>query len=122
MRVESSSNSYTSSIEKIDFISINFWFDKNMQGYRMHDDAGRHDDAKNKIASNSNNGDFSGSLQSTPLTRDLAPRSTLRLGRRSGLNYRIFVLHVELRDTTNKRFLLTSTMTFPRDPSEDRTY
>jgi hypothetical protein len=54
-------------------------------------------------------GDFSGSLQSTPLTRDLAPRSTIRRGRESWVNYRIFMLHVELHDTTNKRFLLDTT-------------
>jgi hypothetical protein len=62
-----------------------------------------------KRTSNSNIGDFSGSLQSTPLTRDLAPRSTLRRGRRSWVNYRIFFHHVDLRDTTNKRFLLDTT-------------
>jgi hypothetical protein len=50
----------------------------------MHDDARRHEDAKKKITSNSNIGDFSGSLQSTPLTRDLAPRSTLMYGERVG--------------------------------------
>jgi hypothetical protein len=59
-------------------------------------------DAKKKITSNSNNGDFSGSLQSTPLTRDLIPRSTIRRGR-SWVNYRIFIHRVVLHDTTNKK-------------------
>jgi hypothetical protein len=55
----------------------------------MHEDARCHDDAKKKITSNTNIRDFPGSLQLTPLTRDLAPRSTLRrgedLGKLSGL-------------------------------------
>jgi hypothetical protein len=68
---------------------------------RMHD-------AKKKITSNSKIRDFSRSLQSTPLTRDLAPRSTLRRGR-SWVNYQIFMQLVELRDTTNKRILLDTT-------------
>jgi hypothetical protein len=97
----------------------------------MHDDAHVVMTRKRKRTNNSNIGDFSGSLQSTPLTRDLAPRSTLRWGR-SWVNYRIFMIHVKLRDTTNKRFLLdttnkecllmSTTITFPRDPSKDRTY
>jgi hypothetical protein len=74
----------------------------------MHDDARRHDDMKKKITRNSIIGDFSGSLQSTPLTRDLAPRSTIRRGR-SWLNYQIFMLHLDPHDTTNKRFLLDTT-------------
>jgi hypothetical protein len=63
---------------------------------------------KNKRTSKSNKGDFSGPLQSTPLTRDLAPRSTIRWGR-SWVNYRIFMHHVGLHDTTNKKFLLDTT-------------
>jgi hypothetical protein len=102
-----------------------------MPGESMHDDELRRNDVKKKRTNNSNNGDFSGSLQSTPLTRDLAPRSTLRR-ERSWVNYRIFMHRVELRDTTDKSFLFDTTnkeyllmltmMTFPRDPSEDRTY
>jgi hypothetical protein len=65
-------------------------------------------DAKKKLTSNYLIGEFSGSLQSTPLTRDLAPRSTIRRGR-SWVNYRIFFHHVDLHDTTNKRFLLDIT-------------
>ena len=39
-------------------------------------------------------------------------------GRRARLNYRIFMRHGDLLDTTNKRFLLTSmAMTFQRDAS-----
>jgi hypothetical protein len=64
---------------------------------------------KIKITSNFSIGDFSGSLQSTPLTRDLAPRSTIMRGRESWVSYRIFMLHVEFCDTTNKRFLLDTT-------------
>jgi hypothetical protein len=75
----------------------------------MHADAQRHNDAKKKRTNNSNIRDFSGSLQSTPLTRDLAPRSKIMRGRKSWVNYRIFMLHVELVDTTNKRFLLDTT-------------
>jgi hypothetical protein len=48
---------------KLDFILNNLRFDKNMQGDKVHDDARRHNDVKNKITSNSNIGDFSGSLQ-----------------------------------------------------------
>jgi hypothetical protein len=59
-----------------------------------------------KKTSNSNIGDFSGSLQSTPLTRDLAPISTLRRGR-NWVNYRIFLRRVELPDTTNNSFFST---------------
>jgi hypothetical protein len=50
----------------------------------MHDDTRRHDDVKKQITSNSNIRDFFGSLQSTPLTRDLAPRSTLVSGESVG--------------------------------------
>jgi hypothetical protein len=75
-----------------------------MQGYRcmmMHD-------AKKKITSKYLIGVFSGSLQSTQLTRDLAPRSTIRRGR-SWVNYQFFMHRVDLHDTTNKRFLLDTT-------------
>jgi hypothetical protein len=61
----------------VDFMPNNFRFNKNMQGeicMVMHDVPMTR---KIKITSNSNIGDFSGSLQLTPLTRDLAPRSTL---------------------------------------------
>jgi hypothetical protein len=76
----------------------------------MHADVQCHDDVKKKKNKHlSNIGIFFGSLQSTPLTRDLAPRSMLRRGRESWVNYQIFMLHVELCDTTNKRFLLDTT-------------
>jgi hypothetical protein len=39
---------------------------------------------------------------------DLAPRSTIRRGR-SWVNYGIFIHHVELHDTSNKRFHLDTT-------------
>jgi hypothetical protein len=50
----------------------------------MHDDAQHHDDAKKKITSNYLLGEFSGSLQSIQLTRDLTPRSTIRRGEELG--------------------------------------
>jgi hypothetical protein len=52
------------------FIPNNFTFDKTCK-VTMHDDAQKEKNKQFLI------GDFSGSLQSTPLTRDLAPRSTL---------------------------------------------
>ena len=63
----------------------------------------------------SNLGKNPGALQPTPLTRDLAPRSTLPSGgKKSKVNYRIFTRHVDLLDTTNKRFLLMSMAMFFR--------
>jgi hypothetical protein len=64
----------------------------------MHDDARRQDDAKKKRMNNSNIRDFFESLHSTPLTRDLAPRSTIRR-RKSWVNYRIFMHRIDPHDT-----------------------
>jgi hypothetical protein len=98
----------------------------------MHDDARRHDDAKKK-----NNKQLSNRYIFRVVTIDTTnkgsrPEIHTHAGEESWLNYRIFTRHVELRDTTNKRSLLDTTnkgclltltmMTFPRDPSEDRTY
>jgi hypothetical protein len=59
---------------KIAFIPNNFGFDKRMQG----DNALRCMMHKRKRTNKYNKGgNFSGPLQSTPPTRDLAPRSTL---------------------------------------------
>ena len=38
------------------------------------------------------------------------PRDPPQDNRKKGINYRVFTLHVDLLDTTNKRSLLTSTM------------
>jgi hypothetical protein len=59
---------------KIEFISNNFGFHKNMQSYRC---MMMHDAQTIKEQSILKKGDFSGPLQSTPPTRDLTPRSTL---------------------------------------------
>jgi UDP-N-acetyl-D-mannosaminuronic acid transferase (WecB/TagA/CpsF family) len=48
---------------------------------------------------------FSGSLQTTPLTRNLAPRFHVNL-RGSWLNYRIFLYHVDKHPTLAWNLLL----------------
>ena len=59
------------------FAKIIFWFLRKNARWL---DAWWHDDAKIKITKESNFGENPGMLQPTPLTRDLAPRSTLPLG------------------------------------------
>ena len=64
----------------------------------MHDDIMIHKKKKNK---QNLIGVFPGPLQSTPLTRNLAPRFHLKVRGRE-VNYRIFRRRVDLLDTTNK--------------------
>ena len=55
-----------------------------------------------RIQTKSNSWETPGALQSTPLTRDRAPAIQAETTKERG-NYRVFILHVDLLDTTNKK-------------------
>jgi hypothetical protein len=103
-----------------------FGFHKSMQGYRWIIMVRCHNDAKTKRTSNFLIGVFSGLLQSTPLTWDLAPGSTIRRGEELG---KLSGLHEPCcpHDTTNKKFFLTPPTRVARSlwwwwTSQERTY
>jgi hypothetical protein len=76
----------------------------------MHNDMMMHDDMmmhERKEQAKIYYGYYPGPLQSTPLTRNLAPRFHVNL-RGSWLNYRLFLYHVDKHPTLAWNLLLLS--------------